>query len=301
MIVKILAAAFSLGMESPGSRQVSRRVVELESDSCRLKLTPHMLTVHGNPDLQVTILEGDLETQGKLVSIALDDSVPHHAPDADPYGAVLWPAAMPVAEIVVGLIQDGSVGRVFELGCGTGLVSLAATVAGASNVIATDYNPVTLSILDAAIGHNFEKDEKLRSRLSTTVYDVSDPFCPQWSDDNFNGGARDAHGACDLVVCADMLYSPQTSRAVARLCAKACRSGWRALVGDTGRPGASAFIDELELLGLVPRGKGMAAFKPVEARTIKGPRNSLIATQHEHEASISVGIIELFPIEPLMP
>ena len=89
--------------------------------------------------------------------------------NSDPYGAVLWPAAFSVATYLLTSIRKNdnihakndrkpfkSVSDVLkglsilELGTGTGLVSLAAALGGASKIIATDYEEVPLRLLDFA-------------------------------------------------------------------------------------------------------------------------------------------------------
>ena len=61
------------------------------------------------------------------------------APGSNPYGAKLWPAALAIAEHLAALpasaLQDLSV---LELGCGSGLCSMAAAARGASRVVASD-------------------------------------------------------------------------------------------------------------------------------------------------------------------
>ncbi len=62
--------------------------------------------------------------------------------DRAPYGMELWPAAIMLADYV--LRRDpGEGGRAVELGCGVGLVSMAATLAG-WHVTATDNDPIAL-------------------------------------------------------------------------------------------------------------------------------------------------------------
>jgi len=220
-----------------------------------------------------------------------------------------------VARRVVDLVRAGSVSCVVEIGSGTGLVSLAAVAAGAPRVVATDFNALTLDLLNGAVDLNFQGDkDSRRSHIQTALFDVTDTAVPlpTWVEEPFLAAktareegvaippaeeASSRGGSGGLLVCADMLYSPRTSRAVARRCAEAWALGWRVLVGDCGRPGAVAFVKELELLGLVSlvglEGDPLQAFTPVTGHTLAAPRNSLIATQHDREDPISVGMLEL--------
>ena len=103
----------------------------------------------------VTILEATAKSQADLVdmALALDENewtLPNQLQAGDPYGAVLWPAASAVSNYL--LTQCGSLkGRtILELGTGTGLVSLVASLGGAAKVIATDYEPIPLRLLEYA-------------------------------------------------------------------------------------------------------------------------------------------------------
>ena len=61
-----------------------------------------------------------------------------------PYWAELWPSGIALARHVVGLPLDGV--RALELGCGLGLPSLAAALAGAET-LATDWAPEAVELL----------------------------------------------------------------------------------------------------------------------------------------------------------
>ena len=63
-----------------------------------------------------------------------------------PYWAELWPSGIALARHVVELPLDGL--RVLELGCGLGLPSLAAALAGAES-LATDWAPEAVELLRA--------------------------------------------------------------------------------------------------------------------------------------------------------
>ena len=103
----------------------------------------------------VTILEATAKSQSELVDMALaldeDELMNRNQLQAgDPYGAVLWPAASTISNYL--LTQCGSLeGKtILELGTGTGLVSIVASLGGAAKVIATDYEPIPLRLLEYA-------------------------------------------------------------------------------------------------------------------------------------------------------
>ena len=84
---------------------------------------------------QFDVVRSELSLGGRLVTI-------HHPRNADelideeafavderlPYWADVWPSARVLAEHIVGMRPDA--GRILELGCGAGLVSVAAAMAG---------------------------------------------------------------------------------------------------------------------------------------------------------------------------
>ena len=68
-----------------------------------------------------------------------------------PYWGTLWPSARLLAARVAE--ADGSGRRLLELGCGVGLVSLSAALAG-FEVLATDYYAEALEFVTANAQHN---------------------------------------------------------------------------------------------------------------------------------------------------
>src|SRR6476619_3617154 len=68
-----------------------------------------------------------------------------------PYWADLWPSGVALAETVVGRALGGR--RVVELGCGLGVPSIAAAIAGA-RVTATDWSAPAIELLAANAARN---------------------------------------------------------------------------------------------------------------------------------------------------
>ena len=137
-----------------------------------------------------------------------------------PYGAVLWDAAPCVVAALASVQLRGA--RVIELGCGTGLVSLACARAGAT-VLATDVDELALEAARRGAAH-------ASLRLACAVFDV---------------GAEDALPDAELLVAADLMYEPPLARALARRVAEQLARGGKAVVGDPGRIGRADFEDEL--------------------------------------------------------
>ena len=141
---------------------------------------------------EVTILEASAASQDVMVERALD--LEAKGADGDPYGVVAWPAAKTVAVRLLQLsAADMRQWSVLELGAGTGLVSLTAALCGSPRVIATDFNPARLKLIQEAA--------KMQSAtVATHLPDITDHTKPL--------------PQADLVLTAD-LYNPVTGEAVA--------------------------------------------------------------------------------------
>jgi predicted nicotinamide N-methyase len=101
-----------------------------------------------------------------------------------PYWAELWPSGVALARRVAVRALRGS--RVLELGCGLGLPSLAAALAG-GRVLATDWSPQAIALLE-------RNAERNGARLETAVVDWTRP------------GPVVERAPWDLVLAADVLY-----------------------------------------------------------------------------------------------
>jgi predicted nicotinamide N-methyase len=101
-----------------------------------------------------------------------------------PYWAELWPSGVALARRVAVRALRGA--RVLELGCGLGLPSLAAALAG-GRVLATDWSPQAIELL---------QDNAVRNgaALETAVVDWASP------------ATIVARAPWDLVLAADVLY-----------------------------------------------------------------------------------------------
>ena len=69
-----------------------------------------------------------------------------------PYWAELWPSAVALAHEVVALDLTGK--AVLELGCGLAVPSFAAVLAGATPVLATDWAPEAVELVEANAAAN---------------------------------------------------------------------------------------------------------------------------------------------------
>jgi predicted nicotinamide N-methyase len=152
--------------------------------------------------------------------------------DRLPYWADVWPssrvlaARMRHAALLDG-IRPGD--RLLELGCGSGVVAVAATRAGYA-VTATDYYEDALRFTRANVWRATGRD------CETRLVD--------WR------AMPPDLGRFDLVVASDVLYEPRYAELVAKAIAGTLARGGVAIVADPGRLAAPAFLEEAAELGL---------------------------------------------------
>lgn len=197
-------------------------------------------------------------------------------------GGVLWPgsqgAAEALARVALSKVQTTMTAkiesdlllenyRVVEIGAGTGLVSLAAAIMGAKEVIASDASTATLELIEAAAAA-----QDLADVVRTEVFDVV-----ALKDDDENDtilNQLSGGNGIDFAVAADLLYSAELAKGLARICAKLKERGATIIVTDTQRRHRSVFLEELDRCILLLRDKDNNAM----------PRRSL-----EFEAAILEG------------
>ena len=161
-----------------------------------------------------------------------------------PYWAELWPSGVALARRVAGRSLRGA--RVLELGCGLGLPSLAAALAG-GRVLATDWSPQAIELLE-------ENAERNGAVLETALVD--------WA-----GPTRSWHARPGTSCLPPTSF---TSAATCRCCSTCCR-GW------APRPGSPipAARPPSVLAGASPRdGSGTTrptGASPCTASCVRGP------------------------------
>jgi predicted nicotinamide N-methyase len=134
-----------------------------------------------------------------------------------PYWAELWPSGVALAREVAGRALRGR--RVLELGCGLGLPSLAASLAG-GRVLATDWAQEAVDMAAANAARNGVE-------LETAVVDWRQPEVLL------------ERAPWDLVLAADVLYE---ARNVAPLLELLPRLGGEVWLADPGRATAEPFL-----------------------------------------------------------
>jgi predicted nicotinamide N-methyase len=156
--------------------------------------------------------------------------------DRLPYWAELWPSARVMADHIGR--RQGAGQRLLELGCGVGLVALAAARAG-FDVLATDYYSEALefTLLNSAMNGV--------SGLATRLID--------WRR------MPDDLGRFDWIVASDVLYERPNADLVAAAIDRTLAAAGTALVTDPGRRPAEYFPAACEARGLDARLAGTVA------------------------------------------
>jgi len=188
----------------------------------------------GELGAQFDMARTDLMVAGREVRI-------HHPRNADdlideqafvdderlPYWADLWPSARVLAERVATMPVDGR--RFLELGCGTGLVSVAAAIAG-FDVTATDYY-----------------DEALRFTALNVLVNTGALI-----DTRIGDWRRFPHdmGRFELVVASDVLYEQPHAGLIAGVLDRTLTARGSAVIADPGRIAAPQFVDECKERGM---------------------------------------------------
>lgn len=156
-----------------------------------------------------------------------------------PYWADLWPSAESLGKYLVERSAVEIVGevaappaRALELGCGIGLVTLAAMRAGFA-VTATDY---------------YEDALRFTARNAVGNLGVE----PTTRHVDWRSFPADL-GSFDLVLAADVLYERPNSLLVASAVATSLAPRGVALLADQGRVGLEPFLGAIEEQGLVHR------------------------------------------------
>jgi len=135
-----------------------------------------------------------------------------------PYWAELWPSSLALARAIGGRALKGA--RTLELGCGLGLPSIAAALAG-GRVLATDWSSEAIRMTET----NAERND---AALETLVCSWTEPE-PLLE-----------RAPWDLVLASDVLYEARNGEALLALLPQLGRDIWLA---DPGRKGAERFLE----------------------------------------------------------
>ncbi len=147
-----------------------------------------------------------------------EDAFEHH--EFLPYWAELWPSALALARHVAPRALRGA--RTLELGCGLGLPSLAAALAG-GRVLASDWSP-------DAVAMTARNAERNGIAIETLVcsWSAPEPLLER--------------GPWDLVLASDVLYEARNGEALAPLLPRLLAPHGEVWLADPGRPAAERFL-----------------------------------------------------------
>jgi predicted nicotinamide N-methyase len=136
-----------------------------------------------------------------------------------PYWAELWPSAMALARAVARRPLTGR--RVVELGCGLGLPSITAALAG-GRVLATDWSPDAVAITARNAARNDAELETALFRWDAPPAELGPPW--------------------PLVLASDVLYEARNVPALLALLPGLTAAGGEVWLADPGRAPATPFL-----------------------------------------------------------
>jgi predicted nicotinamide N-methyase len=137
-----------------------------------------------------------------------------------PYWAELWPGGVALARAIHGRALHGA--RVIELGCGLGLPSIAAALAG-GRVLATDWSAHAVAV---AV-------ENARRNGVTLDADVASWYAPDELVER---------GPWDLVLAADVLYEARNVPVLEDLLPRLVGDHGEVWLGNPARPAVEEFM-----------------------------------------------------------
>jgi predicted nicotinamide N-methyase len=137
-----------------------------------------------------------------------------------PYWAELWPSALALARAIGTRALHGA--RTLELGCGLGLPSLAAALAG-GRVLATDWAPDAV----AMTARNAERNDVALETLACS-----------WSEP----APLLERAPWDLVLASDVLYEARNGDALLPLLPRLLAPRGEVWLADPGRSAAEPFL-----------------------------------------------------------
>jgi predicted nicotinamide N-methyase len=139
-----------------------------------------------------------------------------------PYWAEMWPSSIALARAVAPRSLGGR--RVVELGCGLGLPSIVAALAGA-DVLATDWAPDALAFVE-------RNAESNGATVRTARVAWSEP------------GVLLEGAPWDLVLASDVLYERRMGDELLTLLPRLVDERGAVWLADPGRPHAAGFLEQ---------------------------------------------------------
>ena len=141
-----------------------------------------------------------------------------------PYWASAWAGGQALARYVLDHPATVAGRSVLDIASGSGMVAIAAAMAGARVVVANDIDPYAIAALTAnAEANGVRLVPSSRDLLDGDFDGVGDP------------DRGDLHGGVEVVLAGDALYHPAVAARVLPFLARVVRRGGRVLVGDPDR------------------------------------------------------------------
>ena len=131
-----------------------------------------------------------------------------------PFWAIVWPAAAVLARFILENNYWAKGKRILDLGCGSGVSSIACAMAGAAHVRANDIDPFALEMTSRNAALN-----NVNLELSADNLLIADKLYE-----------------ADTVLIADMFYSERQSILLLDFLEKMQAAGSQILIADAGRP-----------------------------------------------------------------
>ena len=172
----------------------------------------------------VPLERGELRVLRPRDSEALLDEDAFEHEEYLPYWAELWPSGVALARDVSRRSLRGA--RTLELGCGLGLPSIAAALAG-GRVLATDWAPDAIAMTE-------RNAERSGAKFETLVCDWARP------------DAILSRAPWDLVLAADVLYERRNVAQLTDLLPRLVDGSGEILLADPGRVLAEEFLERAE-------------------------------------------------------
>lgn len=148
----------------------------------------------------------------------------YHSDRPPPFWAFPWPGGQALARFVIDHRDTVVDRRVLDLGAGSGLVALAAAIAGARHVTAVDTDPAAIDAIRHNVGMTAVGD-----RIDAVRIDLLDLMNRDRAE------VRELLDTIDVLLAGDLFYTAPLSNGAMRFLRTAERSGARVLVGDAGR------------------------------------------------------------------
>lgn len=176
--------------------------------------------------------------------VALDAALEQGAPDA-PYHGLVWPSGRALARQILARTLEVD-GRVCDLGCGVGVVGLAAARVGAHVTFVDRAHDAFVAVCAAAF-----------------ALDLDPPPCVQadWARD-------DVSATFDYVLAADVLYDPAAAQPLVQWARRHLVPGGELWVADPGRAGAATLDAHAADAGLTAREACAPVLDPASGASI---------------------------------